>query len=104
MAQWHQKQVIMALLKEYPEAASLRDVDGQTPLDYAKAGKLLPSLVESLQSDHDMYSPSTANGTTGTNDASMWLPNHIPVQEQQDDLSTIGYLEAEQYHFFPDEM
>lgn len=101
MAQWHQKQVILCLLKEFPEAAALKDASGKVPLEYAKEAKLVPTVVSNLKRDFDLHTPSAVKASSSQADGDLSIPPTAPAEEclpQKDDISTIGYLEAEIYN------
>lgn len=89
MAEWHQKEAIRILLREFPEAASLRDVKKKTPLDYARETRLSSrSLMEALQKEHDEYVPKLESMAEDAN--GYWFPPHVPAGEPGPDCSTVG--------------
>jgi hypothetical protein len=63
MLKWHKRQVMLALMYEYPEACSVKDKYGKTPLDYAREQGLKDSSVnelERLSREYAVETPETA--------------------------------------------
>lgn len=88
MAQWHQKLSIEILLEAFPEAASLRDEDGKTPVDYGRAAKLPGSVIQSLVNKHDQFAPAEDKlGSAVKDDGNTHSSVHV---KSCDDVSTIG--------------
>lgn len=125
MDKWNRRRVMMVLLEHYPEAAALKDCNGKTPLDYARENGLNDSTVLQLERMEKEHSPDDISDTeypVGDRDADVpvvfpcpqsskgffpcWVQDMsslgvTSVRDQAhdgDDVSTIGYNEAEMFN------
>jgi hypothetical protein len=75
--------IVSALVDDYPEAATVRDVNGETPLDLLKRRNADPRIIEQLQSSwkHKMQErhPSTSTPECSWEDDGSGLD--IPIIE-----------------------
>ena len=54
LVKWQKRQLIDALLNEYPEGALCKDIHGKTPLDYAKENTKIFQLVTIKRLEREM--------------------------------------------------
>lgn len=122
---WNKRRTIFVLLEHYPEAATLTDAHGKTALDYARENKLSQSSISRLEHFLAEYGPEEASDFSvsggelpADTDVPQVFPSHsrnssgffpewsfenIPDAElpadakDGDDVSTIGYNEAEMF-------
>lgn len=86
MAKFYQKQAACKLLDEYAEAVFIRDIEGKTPLDYARENKSTSLL----------YLERRFKQFEKTDEKEYQAPSfqHVPGEPHpNDDVSTIRELE-----------
>ena len=92
MAQFNQKQVVNFLSLEFPEAVTMIDADGKTPMDYAKESTLAAS-VPRLEKCFNEYvwvaKPDIAEVADETFVVPDWMEPEVPGTQDDDDCSTI---------------